>query len=69
MFALNESFGGGGNEKQGKNCTSYKLRNRGLTGHFLYSRIPPVENGPFRLDFFRLHWSFFLIISSVESIL
>ena len=25
-----------------------------LTGHFLHTRIPPVENGPFRLDFFRL---------------
>ena len=38
-------------------------------GHFLYSRIPPVENGPFRLDFFStgFFWSFFL--SSVESIL
>ena len=24
----------------------------GKLGHFLYSRIPPVENGPFRLDFF-----------------
>ena len=23
-------------------------------GHFLCSRIPPVENGPFRLDFFQL---------------
>ena len=26
-------------------------------GHFQYSRIPPVENGPFRLDFFRLESS------------
>ena len=38
-------------------------------GHFLCSRIPPVENGPFRLDFFStgFFWSFFL--SSVELIL
>ena len=38
-------------------------------GHFLCSRIPPVENGPFGLDFFStgLFWSFFL--SSVELIL
>ena len=37
-------------------------------GHFLCSRIPPVENGPFRLDVFStgLLWSFFL--SSVEPI-
>ena len=28
--------------------------------HFLYSPIPPVENGPFRLDFFstKIFWSF-----------
>ena len=25
-----------------------------VKGHFLHSRIPSVENGPFRLDFFRL---------------
>ena len=44
------------------------------SGHFLYSRIPPVENGPFRPDFFSIgfvstgfFWSFFL--STVESIL
>ena len=31
-------------------------------GHFLYSRIPPDENGPFRLDFFStgIFWFFFL---------
>ena len=40
----------------------------GSLGHFLCSRIPPVENGPFRLDFFStgFFWSF---LSSVESIL
>ena len=44
-------------------------RNQRLSlGHFLYSRIPPVENGPFRLNIFStgFFWSFFS--SSVESI-
>ena len=37
-------------------------------GHFLCSRIPPVENGPFRLDFFstRFSWSFFSVVSRVD---
>ena len=40
-----------------------------VLGHFLHSRIPPVENGPFRLDYFStgFFWSFFL--SPVDSIL
>ena len=33
---------------QSKKVQSKKLTNP--TGHFLHSRIPPVENGPFRLD-------------------
>ena len=38
-------------------------------GHFLHSWIPPLEHGPFRLDFFLtgFFWSFFLLL--VESIL
>ena len=44
------------------------IRN-GLRPFFNTSRIPQVENGPFRLDYFStgFFWSFFL--SSVESIL
>ena len=40
-----------------------------LSGHFSRSRIPPAENGCFRLDFFStgFFWSFFL--SSVELLL
>ena len=56
---------------QGPQGTKRKkgLSARGSSGHFLYSRIPPGENGPFRLEFFStgIFWSFFL--SSVESIL
>ena len=39
-------------------------------GHFLHSRIPPVENGPFRLDFFftGFFWSLLLIVSRVDFI-
>ena len=38
-------------------------------GHFLHSRIPPVEKGPFRLDFF--DWILLvllLIVSRVDFI-
>ena len=39
-----------------------------LLVHFLYSRIPPVENGPVRLDFFStgFFWSFFLFSVQVD---
>ena len=36
-------------------------------GHFLHRRIPPVENGPFRLDFFFPTRFFLSFLSSVES--
>ena len=39
---------------QGYCLTGGALLPTAVLGHFLYSRIPPVENGPFRLDFFRL---------------
>ena len=38
-------------------------------GHFLHSRIPPVENGPFRLDFFSTGFFWSLFLSSDDSIL
>ena len=34
-------------------------------GHFLYSRIPPVENGRFRLDSTGFFWSFLLSVESI----
>ena len=38
-------------------------------GHFLHSRIPPVENGPFRLDSFSTGLLVFLpIVTQVDFI-
>ena len=47
--------------------TSHNMVIRTL-GHFLHSRIPPVENGPFRLDFFDWILLAFLIVTRVDFI-
>ena len=55
-----------GRRIQGK--TDGVRRKKEVSGQFLHSRIPPVENGFFRLDFFPTAF-FWFFLSSAESIL